>query len=223
MKWFKHFSKARYDTKMIRLINKYGLEGYGLYFLIVESIAFQLETESPIPDLEETAHDIAEFTKSDTIKIQEIIEFCIEQKLFEYNHETGRIMCLKLLTHLDNTMSSNPEIKKIMANFNKLKENSSHLKQIRLDKIRLDNNTRDTKTKHIPPTTIQIKEYLLEKGVCKELSVKYSKKIHTYYSENDWHDTNGKKVKSWKQKIYINWLDTIQSEQKKYNDGYEIL
>jgi len=112
--------------------------GYGLYFAIVESIAFELETNSPMPDLEDTAQDIAEFFNEDTVKIEEIMKYSIQQKLFEHDENTGRIICLKLLTHLDNTMSSNPEIKKILTNFKKLQETLSNSKQIRLDKNRED-------------------------------------------------------------------------------------
>lgn len=138
MKWFKHFSNAKYDTKIRRLVKKYGLRGYGLYFAIIESIAFELETNSPIPEIEDNAQDIAEYFNEDTVMIEEIMNYALEQKLFEYNPDTKRIMCLKLLTHLDNTMSSNPEIKKILNNFKKLEETLRNSKQIRLDEIRLE-------------------------------------------------------------------------------------
>ena len=202
MKWFKHFSSARYDSKMMRLINKYGLEGYGLYFLIVESVAFQLSTDKPVPDLEETAADIAQFTGVDTLRIQEMIEFCLEQKLFEYNHDTGRIMCIKILTHLDNTLSNNPEIKKILSNFNKLQETSSNLKQIRLDKIRLDKNNKEA------PTLKEIQDYITEKDYNVD-----AKQFYDYFTTGNWTDSKGNKVKNWKQKI-ITW----NNHSKKKND-----
>lgn len=138
MKWFKHFSKARYDVKVMRLIKKYGLKGYGLYFAIVEIIAFNLETDKPVPDLEENAKDMADFFGEDTVEIEKIIKDCIELGLFEYSKNSGRVSCLKLLTHLDNTMSSNPEIKNILANFKKLQETFSKPKELKPDKIRLD-------------------------------------------------------------------------------------
>jgi len=140
MKWFQHFSDARYDTKVARLLKKHNLKGYGLYFLTIEFISSQLLPEKPIPDLEETIEDIAEFTGEDPEYIKEIYDYCIEQQLFEYNERLKRITCLKLLHHLDNTMSQNPEIKKILNNFKKLQETCSDLKQIRLDHITLDKN-----------------------------------------------------------------------------------
>ena len=143
MKWFKHFSKAKYDKKISRLINRYGLEGYGLYFAIVESIAFQLESTSPYPDLEEEAEDIAAFFRADTLKVAEMMKYMVDSDLLEWDGERRRVTCLKLLTHLDNTMSNNPEIKNILSSFKKLKETSSNLKQIRSDQIKLDKTRED--------------------------------------------------------------------------------
>ncbi len=47
MQYFKHQANMRHDIKIKRLINKYGLEGYGLYNLIVESITESLSTAEP--------------------------------------------------------------------------------------------------------------------------------------------------------------------------------
>ncbi len=148
MKWFKHISKSRFDAKIMRLIRKHGLRGYGLYFAILEGIAFDLEPEKPLPELEQTAHDIADFFGEDTVKIEEIVQDCIGEGLFDINGETGSIRCLKLLTYLDNTMSQNPQIRAILDNFNrneskKIKETLSPLKQIRLDKTILDKIIQD--------------------------------------------------------------------------------
>jgi hypothetical protein len=140
MKWYKHFTGMRLDTKMKRLIKKYGITGYGLYNYILESIAFNLSPEKPTPTIEDNYVDIAADVGMESTKAEEIILFCVEQGLFEINEETNQLYCMKLLNHLDNTLSSNPEIKKILNNFKFLKETSSNLKQIRLDKIRLDNN-----------------------------------------------------------------------------------
>jgi len=148
MKWFKHFSKAKFDTKLWRIIQKHGLRGYGLYFAIVEGIAFNLEPEKPCPELEETDQDIAKFFGEDTVKIEEIVHDLIKEGLISINEHTKKIQCLKLLTHLDNTLSQNKTIIAIIDNFNKLnddklKETLSPLKQIRLDKIRLDKSNKE--------------------------------------------------------------------------------
>ena len=155
MKWFKHYSTAKFDPKIRRVISKFGIEGYGLYFAVLESISFQLETDDPIPDLEEDAQDMAECFHMDTMRVEEIIKYCLEIELFSRSKETGRLVCLKLLSHLDNTMSSNPEIRNILSNFKKLEVASNPLKQIRLDKTRLDKN----KIRHLQHVFLTEDEY----------------------------------------------------------------
>ena len=41
MKWFKHQSDAHTNLKLMQVLDEFGLEGYGLYWLIVEIIAQQ--------------------------------------------------------------------------------------------------------------------------------------------------------------------------------------
>nr|WP_116306286.1 DUF4373 domain-containing protein [Nitratidesulfovibrio sp. HK-II] len=46
MRWFKHLTGAHQDEKMARLVSELGLEGYGFYWLILETIAGQIEAGS---------------------------------------------------------------------------------------------------------------------------------------------------------------------------------
>lgn len=188
MKWFKHFSSMRLDTKIKRLINKFGIEGYGLYNYILECIAFNLEANKPSPEIEETAQDLAVELRMDTLKVEEIIRYCFELNLFELNKKNNRIMCLKLLNHLDNTLSNNPEIRKILNNFNKLQETSSdyeetlsnyeetlsNFKSLEADKIRLDEIRLDKKQQHIDDRNIMIgEEDKVEEDVVVDFSNNY--------------------------------------------------
>lgn len=203
MKWFKHFSNAKFDAKIRRLIKKYGLRGYGLYFAMIEYAAHQLTTEKPVPDIEENSQDIADTFNEDTLLVEEIILFCINEHLFDQDENTGRIMCLKLLCHLDNTMSTNPEIRKILNNFNKLKETSSslkklsetsnHLKQTRLDKTRLDKikEEKSSKIEYSPFVFMTEDEY-------NKLITKYGEsQVKLLIEElNNYKGEKGKKYKS---------------------------
>lgn len=110
------------DTKIKRLIRKYGVQGYGLYNYFLEIIAFKLSPEKPVPEVEEECRDIAEELKMDTLLVEEIIQFCIKEGLFQIDKKTNRVLCLKLLHHLDNHLSRNPEIRKIINNFNMLQK-----------------------------------------------------------------------------------------------------
>ena len=149
MKWFKHDSTALHDAKIQKLIMKYGIAGYGLYFACVEIIAGNLSPTKITFELEHDSEILAHMFQMDTLKVEEIMKYCVKLDLFDLTPD-NRIRCLKLAKRLDGTMSQHPEIQKIIGNgdFKKLIETSSNLKklsaplnplqQTRLDKIRLE-------------------------------------------------------------------------------------
>ncbi|MCP4649598.1 MAG: DUF4373 domain-containing protein, partial [PVC group bacterium] len=55
MKWFKHDTNALHDAKIEKLIMKYGIEGYGVYFACVEMIAHKLSPKKATFELEHDA------------------------------------------------------------------------------------------------------------------------------------------------------------------------
>ena len=203
----------RFDNKIKKLIRQHGVAGYGVYNYILENIAFQLRPENPIPDIEEDAHDIAQELAMDTLDVEKIIKTCIDLNLFQINSETKRLMCLKMLCHLDITMSNNPEIKKILGNFKKLLETNSSYKQIRLDKTRSD-KTRSDKI-YIPKTLDEVKEYAHGKGYADDLAIRF----WDYFTEGNWVDSKGNKVRNWKQK-FMTWA---QHEKPPEKSAYEKL
>lgn len=117
MKWFKHMTGMSYDPKVRRVIRKHGIEGYGVYVAVVESIANNLETASPVPDLEETAEDLADRFNYDTAKIEQIIWDCITEGLLTQDEITGRILCVKIYKFLEQSMTGNPELRKMIKTF----------------------------------------------------------------------------------------------------------
>jgi len=138
IKWFKHDSNALHDAKIEKLIMKFGIEGYGLYFACIEIIASELSRENITFELEHDAEILAHKFKIDTLRVEAIMKYCIELGLFQFNIETQRIVCYKLARRLDISMSQNPEIKQILANknFKKLLESNSRLDENRIDKIK---------------------------------------------------------------------------------------
>lgn len=138
MKWFKHDARARNDAKLVRVIQRHGIEGYGLYFACLEIIAEELTPENFTFELEHDAELLAGMFKMDTRKVENIMRDFIELGLFELSETTCRVACYKLAMRLDNATAQNKEVQTILSNFKKLKVTSSDLKQIRLDKNRLE-------------------------------------------------------------------------------------
>lgn len=201
MKWFKHDGNARSDEKIEKMLMKYGVEGYGLYFYCLEIIAGNLAGDNITFELKHDAEVIAYRLKMDTLKVEEIIKWMVTVGLFQYNRETERIVCLGLAKRLDNTMSNNPEIKKMTGsdNFKKLKETSSNFKALEAEEIRLDETRkeeeREAKKSYAETVSLTEEEY---------------KKLCTKYDEKD--------VKN---KILA--LDAYQENKKHYKNHYKTL
>jgi len=96
--YFQHDSNARNDPKIKALINKYGLEGYGRFWVIIEmlreSSKYMLEDEDYIWEA------IAEHMKIDLLETHKFIDDCINKfKLLERN-EDGSFFSLALLERM---------------------------------------------------------------------------------------------------------------------------
>ena len=50
--YFPHFSNARHDRKVKRLIKELGVEGYGVFFMLLEVLREQLDYRYPIDDID---------------------------------------------------------------------------------------------------------------------------------------------------------------------------
>ena len=221
LQYFKHMSAMRNDVKIRRLINKYGLEGYGLYNLILESITEKLTTESPIPDLQETCEDIAEFYNGNSARINEMANFMINQGLFEIDEITGRIVCNKLYKFLEQNQTRSKQIRLLIASWKKkqplLLENVSDCRETdkdmsetftdksdRTEQNRTEKNRKEQNI--IPPTLEMVSNY------CKERNNKIDPDnfINFYQSKNWMIGKN--KMKDWQAAIRT-WEMNNKSKQ----------
>ena len=81
-----------------------------------------------------------------------------------------------------------------------------------------DNDIKKKKSKRktfTPPTLEEIEKYVLEK----KLQVD-PKKFYDYFTEGNWIDSNGNKVKSWKQKI-LTWNAYKKEKPKENKNNFE--
>jgi len=62
----------------------------------------------------------------------------------------------------------------------------------------------------IPPTLEQVKEYFKEKSYTEQSAIK----AFEYYDIANWHDSEGKPVKNWKQKMISVWFKPENKEKK---------
>lgn len=127
----------RHDIKLKRVISKYGLEGYGLYNLIIESIVESLETDNPLPILQDNVDDIADFYNANSAKVQEMTQFMVNQGLFDFTNN-NEIVCIKVYKHLQSSQTRSHQIRQLISSYNR--ENPQ------LSQAVLDNCEEETRT-----------------------------------------------------------------------------
>jgi hypothetical protein len=99
MKWFKHDSNANNDAKMKKVRIKYGMEGYGLYWYLLELIAQGVDKNALTFELEHDAEIIAHDTGIHHERVQEMMTYMVDLELFE--NAGGLITCMKMATRTD--------------------------------------------------------------------------------------------------------------------------
>ena len=113
MHWFKHDTGANMDAKLQEVLLDYGLEGYGLYWYCIELIAGKISKENITFALEHDARIIARNTGSTVVKVEEMMRRFVALGLFENSGE--KITCMKLARRLDQSMTSNPSMRALIA------------------------------------------------------------------------------------------------------------
>jgi hypothetical protein len=91
--YFPHFSNARHDRKIRRLRKELGIEGYGIYFMLLETLRDQHDFMYPLSDCDLLAE---EFGTSDA-KIKTVI---CNYELFDFE-EDGKFFSPKMLVYLE--------------------------------------------------------------------------------------------------------------------------
>jgi len=136
LKWIKHDTDANNDAKLQNVLLDYGLEGYGLYWYCIELIAGKVDKDNITFELEHDARIIARNVGSTAQKVEEMMRYFVKTGLFESSN--GVITCFKLARRLDQSMTSNPEMRKIIDSIKNHDGIMTESCKIRLDKTRED-------------------------------------------------------------------------------------
>ena len=74
--YFQHDSNARHDPKIKALIKKYGVEGYGRYFILLENL--REASNYKLKDKEYTWEALAEDFRCESKEVKKFVDDCIE-------------------------------------------------------------------------------------------------------------------------------------------------
>ena len=107
MKWVKHHTDANRDEKLLAIRDEFGLEGYAVYWLILETIAEQMTKKRPTPELEMSFKNWRKVTEISPKKLRKFALFCHNSALFivTFREKSILIKCPKLLEIKDEWQS----------------------------------------------------------------------------------------------------------------------
>lgn len=197
MKWFKHDSDASIDSKIERLILRYGAEGYGLYFFCLELVARNVEAHNLTFELEHDAEIIGHRLGMHRERVEEMMTFMVEQGLFE--NRAGVIFCPKMETRTDEYTQ---KLLKKKHGVSDCPDTIPTLSRQAPDKVRI--NRREEKRleregqnrkRFMPPSLEELSAYIAEKN--------YTVSPHSFiafYSSKGWM-VGKNKMKCWRSAV----------------------
>lgn len=112
MQYFRHDADAHTDVKLRKLMMAHGIEGYGLYWYILELITKEVDEHHLTFELEHDSELLAHDTGLGRDRVEAMVKFMVQIGLFEASQ--GTITCLKLLKRLDTSMTSNVRLRKLI-------------------------------------------------------------------------------------------------------------
>lgn len=208
--YFPHDSNAKDDPKCVLLIEQLGMEGYGIYWMLIETLREQPDYTYPvanIPALGRRYNTTAEkvktvvcnyglFTvKDDKIFFSDSLNrrmLVLEEKRTKRS-EAGRLgNAARWKTSQTDRNAITMRSQFIASKVKKSKEKESIGKE----------SMRGKRKPFSPPTPSEVESFFTENGYTAEAA----RRAFDYYTDANWHDAEGKPVLNWKQKMRGVWF-----------------
>ena len=103
MRWFKHLTCSSRDEKLLMLMDEFGLEGYAVFWLILEAIGETINAETGTPSLTLSAKNWRKVTTFSPKKFQKLVSFFKKNELFlvEIDGDKTKLSCPNMLKFRD--------------------------------------------------------------------------------------------------------------------------
>ena len=198
--YFSHDSNAQDDHKCMELIDQLGMEGYGIFWALIEKLRNEKEYKLPLIVCKS-------FAKRWGTSEQKVLAVINGFNLFHV--ENNDFFSLRLMR----SMNEKTERARLSASKRWNKDaialqphTDSKTNAMRNDAIKVkERKVKKSKIKESKiniPVLDEIKKYFFENGYTEISAVKFFE----YYDCADWKDSKGNDVKSWKQKAQAVWF-----------------
>lgn len=217
--YFSHDSNALTDTKILNMRCDYGMEGYGLYWAIIEMMRneedYKLELDK------NTYRAIKTLTNTD-IDVEEFIKNCIEDYNLFSTKGNKKFYSNSLLRRMEekdrkSAIAREKAVKRWNSNATNMQQQCSSNAN-KVNKSKVNKNKIKENKEFIPPTLEDIKKYISDK----ELKKVNAEHFLDFFTESNWIDSKGNKVKNWKLKL-LTWNNygnenATHKKQTNYNN-----
>ena len=208
--YFPHDSNAKDDPKCVLLIEQLGMEGYGIYWMLIETLREQPDYTYPvanIPALGRRYNTTAEKVKTVvcnyglfTVKDDKIFfSDSLNRRMLVFEEkrakrsEAGRLgNAARWKTSQTDRNAITMRSQFIASKVKKSKEKESIRKE----------SMRGKRKPFSPPTPSEVESFFTENGYTAEAA----RRAFDYYTDANWHDAEGKPVLNWKQKMRGVWF-----------------
>ena len=208
--YFPHDSNAKDDPKCVPLIEQLGMEGYGIYWMLIETLREQPDYTYPvanIPALGRRYNTTAEKVKTVvcnyglfTVKDDKIFfSDSLNRRMLVFEEkrakrsEAGRLgNAARWKTSQTDRNAITMRSQFIASKVKKSKEKESIGKE----------SMRGKRKPFSPPTPSEVESFFTENGYTAEAA----RRAFDYYTDANWHDAEGKPVLNWKQKMRGVWF-----------------
>lgn len=221
--YFPHDSNAKDDPKCIMLIEELGLEGYGIFWVLLELLRDQPEYRAPlimVPAIARRYNSSAEKFKSVILRYG---LFQVDDKEFFFSQsfadrmyqiderrriasEAGKKGMLKRWG-TNNNLNNNPNKVLITSKVKEIKE-----KEIKENEKEGKKAEKSARSRFIIPEFDDVLSYFIEKGFQEE-----AENYYNYYQSNGWM-VGRTKMKDWKAAA-ANWIKRSQTQFKPKSNG----
>jgi len=215
---FLHDSNSRHDVKMLKLWNKFGYEGIGIFWCIVEILREQPDFKFKTSDMELLGIEL----RIDKVLIKDLITFCLLPETGLFKNENGEFFSESLLRRMEKFKESRFR----MSAGGKLgmeRRYSKGISKVLISKLKGANKVKEKKgtikQSFFKPTIEEIRAYILE---MKYTNVSAEIWLDTYEA-NGWM-VGKNKMKDWKATVR-NWhrRDFGNEKKKNFDAGFRFV
>ena len=207
--YFTHDSNAKDDPKCVLMIEQLGMEGYGIYWMLVETLRDQPDYTYPvanIPALARRYNTSAEkvrtvvynyelFTvKDDRIFFSE----SLNRRMQAFNEKRAKRSEAGRLGNASRWGVSQTDRNAIALQSQSL---AIKVKESKVKESKVNTTPKNTNV-FIPPSLDEVVEYFDDNGYTRDAA----ERAYDYYTERNWVDSKGSQVKNWKSKCIAVWF-----------------